>query len=450
MAFLRRNGIITSYGITEDRIHSGSCRRETVDVLKKATWTFPFVQQMAGSAPVAVAVSSNGRYAASGGHDAVVRIWDLQTVPRNLGPVQKDADLELRTVEKPKKLLECDEAIALAEKGDPQAIPSLFWYAYHWRYSYRSALALSRIEDASVNPLLLSLLDHVSEPVRWVAIRALRGRADEKTIGTVLDLLKNGSRYSKAAAASILGKTGGPGAEELLVQLLKDDEAELRLRAAWALGNLRYMGATTELLPLAEDPNAGVREWGAFALGVGGDERAGKPLKKLLGDPDPRIRWRTQKAINKWKKRYPDSAELITKPVEHPVLEIDDVVRRVKDPVVEGVEWVIYKTLFVGRVQNRKLRNFEEFLDAREMQRITVNNLAFGEQHVWAATDLGAFCFERKTRGWVEYAVNREHVGLPVKEIEVGKDGMVTFRMDVEGEEKTFVLDTKTSAWTAK
>ena len=130
--------------------------------------------------------------------------------------------------------------------------------------------------------------------------------------------------------------------------------------------------------------------------------------------------------------------------------EIDNVNRRVKDNVVDGVEWVVYESAFLGRVAGGKLRNFEEFLNAREMQRIAVNTLAFDRKCVWAATDSGAFCFERKTRGWVEYAVNREHVGLPVKEIEVGKDGMVTFRMDIEGEEKVFVLDMKTWEWTTK
>ncbi len=137
--------------------------------------------------------------------------------------------------------------------------------------------------------------------------------------------------------------------------------------------------------------------------------------------------------------------EAIGKPEQE--VEIDKVAARVKDTAREGVEWLIYEKKFVARVEGAKLQSFAEFLLVRDLEEIKVNNLAFLADSVWVATGIGAFCYERNTGGWVEYAVNREHIGMPVDSISVDAGDVITFKMKVDGKEKVYTLNTKTSEW---
>jgi hypothetical protein len=58
-----------------------------------------------------------------------------------------------------------------------------------------------------------------------------------------------------------------------------------------------------------------------------------------------------------------------------------------------------------------------------------------------------AFCYQRGEKAWIEYAVNREHVGVPIEAVDADEKGLVTFTLAVEGERRAFVLDTATSTW---
>ncbi|MFC1671688.1 protein kinase [Planctomycetota bacterium] len=440
-----------------ERLHYSGQHPQMRNVSKapeRKRYVFPFLEKR-GAKPTAIAVSPNGTYAASGGHDSVIRIWDVSAVPPDLRPVTGVSDVSadsIQTVKKPEKLLPIDEAIALAKKDDSRAIPTLVWFVHQRRRTINTGAlkALIGMKNPAVNSHLVSFLDSRDRLVSGKSIKALRERADEKTIAMLLEVLKTGTSRSKSAAASIIGKTGGPGAVELLIPLLKDREAQVRSSAAWALGHLPDARATGALIPLAEDTDTSAREWAAFALGTGGDERAGAPLEKLLNDPNPRVRWRTEKAINKWRKRYRTEELPVVELIEQPVTEIDTVLRRIMDTKVPGVEWTVYDKLFVGRTQNKSLRNFEAFLEMRGTGEIEVYNLAFDTKHVWAATDKGAFCYERTTKAWIEYAVNKEHIGLPVHSIEFDKDGGIVFCMRIDGRDRTYVLNPADSTWVAK
>jgi len=128
--------------------------------------------------------------------------------------------------------------------------------------------------------------------------------------------------------------------------------------------------------------------------------------------------------------------------------------RFIADTGREGVKWLITNRQFVVRRHQGKTRYFREFLAVRGIDKIKVNGLAFGRDHVWAATDRGAFCYERKKATWTEYAVNREHIGEPVESVNVGDDGRAGFTMKLgSGEktsEKTFFFDPATASWTEK
>ncbi len=121
----------------------------------------------------------------------------------------------------------------------------------------------------------------------------------------------------------------------------------------------------------------------------------------------------------------------------------------VKDTARDGVEWIIFKDRFVARKEKGKLKTFREFMEVRNFEFITVNGLAFDKDHVWAATDRGAFCYDRKAGGWTEYAVNRTHIGFAVDSVAV-EDDSVILKMKVDGEDKTYVFDTKKSSWSER
>jgi hypothetical protein len=86
-------------------------------------------------------------------------------------------------------------------------------------------------------------------------------------------------------------------------------------------------------------------------------------------------------------------------------------------------------------------------MEVRGFDGLTVKKLAFTEDRVWAATDKGVFCYDRKSGGWTEYAVNRTHVGLPVDSVSAGKDGTIVFEMKVDGRPARFALDSAESKW---
>jgi hypothetical protein len=136
-------------------------------------------------------------------------------------------------------------------------------------------------------------------------------------------------------------------------------------------------------------------------------------------------------------------------PARQVSVEIDAVASRVKDTAFPGVEWLIYRKKFVARKEKTSIRNFSEFLSARGIDEIAVSGLAFSKASVWAATDKGAFCFERKGGRWVEYAVNREHIGVPVDSVAVAADGKVTFTLKVDGAARAYTFDPATSKWMA-
>ena len=130
--------------------------------------------------------------------------------------------------------------------------------------------------------------------------------------------------------------------------------------------------------------------------------------------------------------------------------QFDKVVARIKDPVLDGVEWLIHEKKFLARVEDGQIRNFEEFLFVRGFAEIKVNNLAFTPGTVWVATNKGGFCYERKTRGWTEYAINGEYFGMPVDSVSVAIGGAVTFRLGVNGEDKVYTLDTERLRWSQR
>jgi len=221
----------------------------------------------------------------------------------------------------------------------------------------------------------------------------------------------------------------------LIGALHAEDNAYVRRQMMWSIAG---HGADSVRAAFAAPAAAG----GLAATEVAGElfamaNRIGRvpdePVPALKANPRPK----------------PDPAPAV-KPASAPPVSpqpFDKVLRTVADTECPGVEWLVYESRFVARKDNKTIRNFEEFINMRQLAPIRVSALAFMKDSVWVATDKGAFCFERAFRGWVEYAINREHVGVPVKSVKALSSQRVEFILEVEGSIKTYVLDTKEFRW---
>jgi hypothetical protein len=202
-----------------------------------------------------------------------------------------------------------------------------------------------------------------------------------------------------------------------------------------------------QLVARLEDENKYVIQHAAKSLGRLGDQRAVKALTELAAESEGSTKNEAQRALWRITERGGVKGGPGKEVPETKVTEIDTVLSRIKDTAKEGVEWLIYEKRFVARKQKDKLRNFDEFMIARGIDSIKVGKLAFTEERVWAPTNVGAFCYERKSGIWVEYAVNRMHIGMPVDSIRVRDDKALEFAMKIEGKVKTYVFDAKSSSW---
>ncbi len=318
---------------------------------------------------------------------------------------------------------------------------------------------LGRISDSrAIEPLVDSLRDRDPE-VRRHAVLALGRREDPSLADPLAKLLESPDEKVRVCAAVSLGRIGDARALPHLLKLLGDRDINTRRWAALGLGRIGNESAVKPLLGLLEDDSDLVRAFAAEALGKVGDVDETEALAVLKKDKSAVVRRAVSRALYdiKGKARIREAKKKARKEKKKPgtasvkkPVEIDRVLSRTKDTVRESVEWLVYEKKFVARKEHGKVRSFQEFLDMRAIESVKVNALAFTESSVWAATDKGVFCYERGSGGWVEYAVNREHFGTAVDSVAADDKGNITFTMKVEGAKKTYVLDTRASAWSEK
>jgi HEAT repeat protein len=340
---------------------------------------------------------------------------------------------------------------------------------------------LGQLKDRNAVDLLLEALNDDGHMVRYYAAGSLGRIGDPRAVTALMELLKDEKWSIRESAATSLGDIGDPKALTSLLPLLQDKDSSVRYRAAWALGCLKdkqalapliravknedpelregaagglgCLGdpvAVPHLIPLLKDSEPAVRRESADALGSLGDAKAVEHLLKLVDDEDRRVREKAAEAVRKLTGKTVHAMRLAMaegRPPKAASAPVDKIVRRIDDTIREGVEWLVYEKKFVGRREGRSVVSFEEFLGARGLDSISVNALAFDMEHVWAATDAGAFCYDRQQHTWFEYAVNIEYIGLPVKSVCVEMGSSVVFDMEIDGKDRTFVLDTRSSKW---
>lgn len=330
---------------------------------------------------------------------------------------------------------------AVAERKDLWALDPLVIILERAYLSNSVDPALKTLGEAAVEPLLL-VLEDPNWGTRQRAGIALGAIGDRRALEPLTRmLLEDDTQQVRALAALSLGDLGDPGAAKALVSALGEGYGSVRERAAKALGMIEVpeemkQPAVAKLKVLAvNDKFEDVRRAAAGAL----EKITKQPAKTFLSTTDG---GQAEKIPVPAAAPVPAQAE-----PEPKAVEIDEVTSRVPDAALEGVEWLVYKTKFVARKEKEGIRNFDDFLIVRGMDSLKANQLAFTKDAVWAATEAGAYCFERKSATWVEYAVNKEHIGMPVDSVSVDGRGRILFGLKVDGQSRTYALDPATSKW---
>ena len=120
------------------------------------------------------------------------------------------------------------------------------------------------------------------------------------------------------------------------------------------------------------------------------------------------------------------------------------------DPADADLLWIAVegKFLRVYSAAAGTLAGFDDYLRLIGRDRLDVAGMACGKDAVWAATDHGAFLYDRKTRSWSQCAVNLDLnlLDVPVEKVWLTEGG-VAFRLKGRGE---YELDLTARKWSRR
>jgi len=150
-----------------------------------------------------------------------------------------------------------------------------------------------------------------SDPgLRQRAITEIEQRKDKRYVGVLaIAIMDEDDPENKKNAIAVLGELGGAKAIESLSIALKDKNKEVCIETAKALGKIGHFSAIPELVGALYDQRSEVRYHAAEAIGQIADKTedhlmvlpAIEPLKKLLKDRDPAVRYAAEEALKKIK-----------------------------------------------------------------------------------------------------------------------------------------------------
>ena len=138
---------------------------------------------------------------------------------------------------------------------------------------------------------LTKALEHDSGDMRYDAVKALGGIADDRAVEPLCKALGDSSYKVRRAAAAALGEIGGERTVEIMAAKLKDTSRDVRYAVVDALGHIglrrilekKPPGKVVEpLIMVLEDRNREVRQFAIGTLSQLGDQRTIEPLIKKL------------------------------------------------------------------------------------------------------------------------------------------------------------------------
>jgi hypothetical protein len=118
------------------------------------------------------------------------------------------------------------------------------------------------------------------------------------------------------------------------------------------------------------------------------------------------------------------------------------------DPIERNWRWIAVEKQFVvlADLKAGTLTGFEEPVGILCDEMLNASAIAFTRDAVWVGTDHGLLAFERRTRTWSTYAVNRAHIGVPVNALSV-EDEKVHVTASIDGKNQSFTFDPATGSW---
>lgn len=156
-----------------------------------------------------------------------------------------------------------------------------------------AARGLGRLRHAPAVPALLAAAADAGAPqaVRVQAIRALAEMEDRRAEATFAAIVAAAGTAPalRREAISALGRVGGAGSLDLLLDLLTDRSPAIRAAAVEALARVDADAFLAALSGLGDDPHFSVRMARARALALLPAERAAPALEVLLEDEDQRV-----------------------------------------------------------------------------------------------------------------------------------------------------------------
>jgi HEAT repeat protein len=104
---------------------------------------------------------------------------------------------------------------------------------------------------------------------------------------------------TRSEIAMALGYVGSDRSVGRLIELLKDKEPMVGMEAAAALGRLEKQDAVPHLIEALKSDHPNVRANASQALGLLGGDEANAALTEMLGDDDPFVRSAAQDALSR-------------------------------------------------------------------------------------------------------------------------------------------------------
>ena len=195
-------------------------------------------------------------------------------------------------------------AAALVRIGPP-AVPSLIEMLNDSKPVIRQNAAgiLGRIGPRAKEaiPALEQALSDEDKAFSWTVKSALR-KIKKVTVEDLIDSLNDKDVIIRSRAAMALGdkKNQAISAVPALISCMNDEKAAVRKNASIALAKIG-IDALPLLRQALSSPDYRIRKNAAFALGgMGSKAKAAVPdLKKLLQDPNSKVRWCADNALKK-------------------------------------------------------------------------------------------------------------------------------------------------------
>jgi cyclophilin family peptidyl-prolyl cis-trans isomerase/HEAT repeat protein len=184
-------------------------------------------------------------------------------------------------------------AFALQRLEDPRALPALLTLLNE-PHPYTRAFAakgLGAMQSADAGAALVSLID---APEMNVAVEAIRSLGRLKFAAASAPLIRlirapAADAHLRLEAVSVLGAVGGPGLNDLLIDLLGDANPSIRAAAIRSLAQVEPQGFMTILSGLDSDPSWNVRAALASTLGTLTPEAGLPRLRMMLTDAEPKV-----------------------------------------------------------------------------------------------------------------------------------------------------------------